>query len=135
MRTHVEFRSNKFPAYEGEEEQVNPNLWGKRLAEYLSQKLMDKGLKIEKIHPEDWGWVIKISYDKFPLWIGCGHYEEYPDGYLVFVEPSKPFIRKGLFKKIDISEDIDKIAQTINNILESDPDIHDIKWWSEGEGK
>jgi hypothetical protein len=34
IRTHVEFRSNKFPPYEGEEEQINPGLWGKRLAEY-----------------------------------------------------------------------------------------------------
>ena len=33
MKTQVEFRSDKFPPYEGEEEQINPGLWGKRLAE------------------------------------------------------------------------------------------------------
>jgi hypothetical protein len=33
MKTQVEFRSSKFPPYEGEEEQINPGLWGKRLAE------------------------------------------------------------------------------------------------------
>lgn len=26
MQTHVEFRAKKFPAYEGEEEQINPGL-------------------------------------------------------------------------------------------------------------
>ena len=42
MKTQVEFRSNKFPSYEGEEEQINPGLWGKRLAEYLVQKLSER---------------------------------------------------------------------------------------------
>lgn len=39
MRTQVTFRSHKFPPYAGEEEQINPGLWGKRLAEYVSYNL------------------------------------------------------------------------------------------------
>lgn len=42
MKTQVEFRSFKFPPYEGEEYQINPGLWGKRLAEYLVQRLAEK---------------------------------------------------------------------------------------------
>ena len=42
--TPVEFRSSKFPPYEGEEELINPGHWGKRLAEYLVQKLSEKGI-------------------------------------------------------------------------------------------
>jgi len=38
-----EFGSSKFPPYDGEEEQINPGLWGKRLAEYLVQKLAERG--------------------------------------------------------------------------------------------
>ena len=48
MKMQVEFRSSKFPPYEGEEEQINPGLWGKRLAEYLVQKLSEKGIKTEE---------------------------------------------------------------------------------------
>jgi hypothetical protein len=55
MRTHVEFRSAKFPAYPREEEQVNPGLWGKRLAEYLHRKLKEEGIEAEEIYSEDWG--------------------------------------------------------------------------------
>ena len=33
MKTQVEFRSAKFPPYEGEEEEINPGLWGRRLTE------------------------------------------------------------------------------------------------------
>src|SRR4051812_42263708 len=43
MNTRVDFRSSKFPAYEGEEDQINPGLWGKRSAEYLVHKLAERG--------------------------------------------------------------------------------------------
>ncbi len=61
MKTQVEFRSRKFPPYEGEEEQINPGLWGKRLAEYLVQKLSERGIKTEKIVAEDWGYYIPVQ--------------------------------------------------------------------------
>jgi hypothetical protein len=53
MKTQVEFRSSKFPPYEGEQEQINPGLWGKRFPEYLVQKLSEKGIETEEIIAED----------------------------------------------------------------------------------
>ncbi len=132
MRTHVEFRSAKFPPYEGEEKQVNPGLWGKRLAEYLSQRLRAAGVPTGEIYAEDWGWAIPLQNDAFPMWIGCGHYQEYPDGYLVFIEPSKPVIRK-LLKKIDTTADVARVADAIDKILASDPEIQGLRWWNDDE--
>jgi hypothetical protein len=59
------------------------------LAEYLSRRLQEIGIRTGKIFAEDWGWRIRLLHDAFPMWIGCGHYQEHPDGYLVFIEPSK----------------------------------------------
>src|SRR5947209_2807589 len=132
MRTHVEFRSGKFPPYEGEQEQVNPDLWGKRLAEYLSERLRAAGIQTGEIYAEDWGWGIPLPHDAFLMWIGCGHYQEYPDGYLVFVEPSKPVIRKFL-KKIDTTADVGRVADALDKILTSDADIQALRWWSDDE--
>jgi hypothetical protein len=73
MKTQVEFRSNKFPPYEGEDEQINPGLWGKRLAQYLVSKLGEKGIKTGEICAEDWGWHIQVDNEHFKLAIGCGH--------------------------------------------------------------
>ena len=132
MKTHVEFRSNKFPPYEGEEEQINPDLWGQRLGEYLKEKLHCTGIETEELIPEDWGWCLPVRNDEFPMWIGCGHYQEYPNGYLCFIEPSKPYIRK-LFKKIDTTRQIDRVAEALDNILRLDPEITHIRWWDENE--
>jgi hypothetical protein len=132
MRTHVEFRSAKFPAYEGEEEQVNPGLWGKRLAEYVSQRLRAAGFQTGAIYTEDWGWGIPLSNDAFPMWIGCGRNAECADGYLIFVEPSKPLIRRFL-RKIDTTSDVGRVADALDEILTSDSEIHGVRWWGEDE--
>lgn len=133
MRTHVEFRSTKFPSYPGEESEVNPDLWGKRLAEYLHRNLRERGIEAGEIYSEDWGWVVPLRHEPFPMWIGCGHYQEYDDGFLVFIEPSKPTVRKGWFKKIDTTKDVARVAETIDAILTSNPDIRDVRWWTENE--
>jgi hypothetical protein len=48
MKTQVEFRSGKFPPCEREQEQINPGLWGKRLAEYFVPTLSEEGIKTEE---------------------------------------------------------------------------------------
>ena len=131
MRTHVEFRSRKFPPCEGEEAEVNPGLWGKRLAEYLHAQLAEKGVSVGESYVEDWGWVVPVQHDAFPMSIGCGHYQEYPDRYLVFIEPSTPTIRKGLFRKIDTTAEVERIASVLHGILAADPEIRDLRWWED----
>ena len=130
MKIQVEFRSDKFPPYDGEEEQINPGLWGKRLAEYLQKNLPHHGVKVTGIGAEDWGWMVELENDEFPLWIGCGHQNGDNDEFVCFIEPSKPFIRKW-FKKIDTKESVNRVVIALANVLESDSDIRDIKWSSD----
>ncbi len=61
MKTFVEFRSEKFPPYDGEEDQINPGLWGKRLAWYMVRALAERGIEVEKIIGEDWGYYLSIQ--------------------------------------------------------------------------
>jgi len=100
VRTHVEFRSDAFPAMPGETEHVNDGRWGRRLADHLAAQLALRGFGSSHVSAEDWGWMVGLENDKFPLWVGCGNCEEHPDGFLVFIEPSKPFVRRRL-RKID----------------------------------
>ena len=73
MRTHIEFRTAKFPPHDDEGAKVNPGRYGKRLAEYLKTHLTEQGVECADIYPEDWGWAIPIKNDAFPLWVGCGN--------------------------------------------------------------
>ena len=81
MRTHVEFTSTEFPAYPGEDKDINPGIFGKRLAEFLAEGLRKKGNKVLGIGAEDWGWMVEIENQEFPLWVGCANYEESENGF------------------------------------------------------
>ena len=130
MQTHVEFKSDKFPAYEGEEEEINPGVWGKRLAEYLQHRLPGHGVGVGELIPEDWGWIVELDHEPFRLWIGCACYGD--DGYLCFIEPSKPFIWRW-FKKVETGPGVEPVARALDAILRSDADIHSVRWWTAEE--
>ena len=127
MKTQVEFRSKKFPPYEGEEEQINPGLWGKRLAEYLVQKLSECGIKTHEPIAEDWGWYVPVENEGFRLAVCCGHQDGDDDEFLCFTDPANPVIKK-LSRKIDATAQLTRLTEALQQILSSDPDIRGIVW-------
>lgn len=132
MRTHIEFVSDDFPPYPGEAKEINPGRYGKRLAEFLAQELPPHGFLVDGIDLEDWGVRIDIANPDFALWIGCGNYEEYENGFLCFIEPSQPFVRK-LFKRLSTTATVDRLASAIESILEESGKVSNLRWWSEDE--
>ena len=127
MLTYVEFKSPAFPPYDGESEEINPGRFGKRLAEYLSAELGRRGEQVGEHFTEDWGWVVPIENAGFALWIGVGNYDDYPDGFLCFIEPHTENVRR-LFKKIPTRERIEALQRNIHAALVAHPDIRDVKW-------
>ena len=127
MKTQVTFRSSKFPPYEGEEEQINPGLWGKRLAEYWVQKLAEKGFEPGEMIAEDWGWYVRVEVDGVKLAVCCGHQNGDADEFLCFTDPAIPILRK-LFKKVDVTAPLTKLTDAMQQILSSDPEIRSVTW-------
>ena len=132
MKTQVEFRSSKFPPYEGEEEDINPGLWGKRLAEYLVVKLAERGIETDPMIVEDWGWYVPIRNEGFRLALCCGHQSgDDGDEFLCFTDPSRPIVKK-LFRTIDATAQLTRLTQALEQILASDPDIREVVWTEPG---
>ncbi len=127
MKTFVEFRSSNFPPYEGEEEQINPGLWGKRLAEYLVQKLAERGIQTEEMIAEDWGWYVPVRNEGFRLALCCGHQNGDDDEFLCFTDPKTPVVKK-LFKKIDATPQLARLTEALQQIFASDPEIREVVW-------
>lgn len=127
MKTQVEFRSSKFPPYEGEEEQINPGLWGRRLTEYLAQQLPKRGIETDEMAIEDWGCYLPVRNEGFRLALCCGHQNGDDDQFLVFTEPGTPRVKK-LFRTIDATPQLTRVLDALRQILESDPDIREITW-------
>jgi hypothetical protein len=132
MDTFVRFRSAKFPPYEGEQEQINPGLWGRRLAEYFVEKLRCEGIEPGEIIAEDWGYFIPVSVDGLRLAVCCGHQYGDVDEFLCFTDPDRPIFRRWV-KKIDATEQLGRLVSVLNQILACDPEISDIQWSDEAQ--
>ncbi|MFT5122566.1 MAG: hypothetical protein ACI9QL_004094 [Candidatus Omnitrophota bacterium] len=73
--TQLTFTSSVFPAYEDESEQINPDRWGMRLAEYLDREIPAHGFTPEgEPFYEDWGVCLPIKHEDFPVMLGCGQF-------------------------------------------------------------
>lgn len=127
MKTQVEFRSSKFPPYEGEEARINPGLWGQRLAEYLVLKLGEHAIETGEMVAEDWGWYIPIREEDCRLALCCGHQCGDDDEFLCFTDPRIPVVRK-FFRKRDLTPQLTRLTEALRQILSDDPDIRDVIW-------
>lgn len=136
LKTHIEFRSESFPKNDIELSDNDGSIWGYTLAVFLSGELQKNGLQVFEFICEDWGYLIPLaSEDLEGIWIGCTHYEEFENGFLVFIEPSNPIVKKGFFRKIDISEKIIKVSNVLDKILTNNPNIYAQRWWGESDMK
>lgn len=135
MLSHVEFRSDAFPPYDDEQDRINPGRYGQRLGEFLDRELRATGVSSAGLIEEDWGWRIPIEHNEFDAFIGLGNYDEYPNGFLVFIEPSKPRIRRfpKIWRSIDTTSFVAGIQGTLDRILRSSEEVYDLKWWTEYE--
>lgn len=130
MKTHLEFQSAAFPACPGEDEEINPGIYGKRLAQFLASELPRRGFATSGIFAEDWGWSIGLENEDFPLWIGCANYGE--DGFLCFIEPSKDHVTRW-FRRISTSETVARLAAALEQIIRASGKAHDLRWWDDAE--
>jgi len=132
MRTHLEFVSTAFPPEPGEDEQVNPGLYGKRLAEFLSEELPRHGFAVSGMYPEDWGWRIDLEH---AISIGCGHYQEYENGFLCFIDPSRSLARIWYKRRSPTMQTVERLADALQTILERSGKAQRMRWWSEDEAR
>ena len=127
MKAIVEFRSSAFPAYEEEEEEINPGRWGKRLAEFLKTKFQERGIQTGEIYFEDWGVGLPVLGQEFSTLVGCGNSEEQEEGYLCVVKLS-PSLFQRLFGKGNVGNSLVEIKTELDQILRESPEISGIRW-------
>ncbi len=113
---------------------VNPGCYGKRLAEFLSEKLNARGIVTSwPDKPEDWGWEIAAQMNAYKFRLGCGHSADGPDTFLCFFESTGGWLKR-LFEKHDKRQmEIHSLQESLDAILSSCSGVHDIRWYTQAE--
>lgn len=129
------FKSTLFKVEPGEDEETNPCIYGKQFSEWLTTKLNENGYKGAVNDAEDWGWAVSCQSKPFYLFVACASFVDYdkepnpeyvpaPDEVIwqCFVSADKPLFRNP-FKKLDVQPDIEKLQNTVFNILDATEEI------------
>lgn len=127
------FKSSKFEIEPGEDEEINPEIYGRQLARWLKERLEQKGYKVEDIIEEDWGRCLMCSREPFMLWVGCGSvtdHEPRGDG-----PPAKEdvtwhcfataevYFWKRLFRKVETEPALSRLNADLRDILRAEPEL------------
>lgn len=129
------FTSSKFDIEPGEDEEINPRIYGRQLAVWLKARLEQSGYTVEDVITEDWGRCLMCSREPFRLWVGCGNLRDYDtaqpgDGppakedvtWHCFATGEVPFWKR-LFQNVDTGQAVSKLHTDLGNILRSDSEI------------
>ncbi len=84
-------------------------------------------LNIE-LNPERWGWEIEVPLPEITMYIGISVYEEYSNGFAIFISPNTPILKRFLLENW-IYYHIMLLQNYINVILKSHGGIYDVQWW------
>jgi hypothetical protein len=124
------FTSHLFAVEPGEDDEVNPGIYGKQLATCLKGQLESRGYVVEPIIAEDWGRCLMLSRDPFLLWVGCGNVQRHAaEGvasseliWHCFPAVDVPFFKR-LFGKSDTSAALARLDEALRSILGQHPAI------------
>jgi hypothetical protein len=126
------FRSNRFEIEPGEDDEINPGIYGKQLAEWLKSRLEERGYKVEPIINEDWGRCLMCLRNPFMLWVGCANMlDSEPDDPVPAKEKivwhcfatAEVLFWKRLFRKIDTESAVAKLHADLGAILATEPSV------------
>jgi hypothetical protein len=128
------FKSSLFEIEPGEDEEINPGIYGRQLAHWMRQKLEAGGYTVESIINEDWGRCVMCQRSPFGMWVGVGSVEdeERVDGTIPTKEAvvwhcfavTEGGLRMRMFgKKNEIESSRVKLDATLQSILRAEPGI------------
>ncbi len=126
-RLQLRFQTDFFQPERGEEEETNPGRYGKALAQWLTEKLKERGVAVEGIVPEDFGWVVMVSRKPFKLWLGCGNTDGSTNEWSVF-PVAEPSMIQRLFRRVNPAAEVEKLRAHLAELVPSIPGVSNVAW-------
>lgn len=127
MSSQVTFTTDFFKPIPGEDEQTNPARFGKALAEWLAERLKERGMPVEGVIPEDFGWVVMVARKPFMLWLGCGNTDGSTTEWSVFPVAESSLIQR-LFRRIDPNSEVERLRAHLAELVPLIPGVSNVVW-------
>ncbi|MCX7072370.1 MAG: hypothetical protein NTW01_15435 [Gammaproteobacteria bacterium] len=127
MKAQVTFETDFFMPVAGEEEKTSQGRFGQALAEWLQVQLTGRGVEVEGVIPEDFGWVVMVSRKPFMLWLGCGNTDGSITEWSIF-PVAEPSLLQRIFKRQVTGPAVEVLWSHVKAIVPGIPSVKGIVW-------
>ena len=122
----LEFESSAFAVTPGEDEETNPGIYGRALAQWLSEQLRAAGFGAGNVISEDFGWCVPVASTPHSLYMVCASTGEAPNRWRVFAFAEGGVVARLLGKDRRV-ESVAALFAAVRSCLESTPTISNLR--------
>ena len=122
----LEFESPAFAVVPGEDEETNPGIFGKALAQWMAEQLAILGFSVGEVIAEDFGWCVPVAAKSARLYVVCANAEERVNHWRVFVFAESGVLTR-LFGKDTSADALASLFAAVKQTLQSAPIIQDLR--------
>jgi hypothetical protein len=126
MKARISFTSSHFPVEPGEDEDINPGIYGKALAQYLASKLKERGVEVEGIVEEDFARLVMLHRRPFRLWVACANDEGSTTNWQLFLSAEIGLV--GWLRRQSVEPAFSALREHVRAIVEAVPAVSQIQW-------
>jgi hypothetical protein len=119
------FRSSAFEAIPGEDEETNPGIFGKALAQWLAGQLGARGFTTGQVFAEDFGWCVPIESLAQPVYVACSSGES-SDAWQVFTF-AEPGLLTRLLGRDESQRSLTGVFDALKDCLTATVDVRELR--------
>ena len=126
MKARVSFTSDHFAIEAGEDEDINPGIYGKALAQYLATHFRSRGIEVEGIVDEDFARLVMVQRKPFMLWVGCANEEGSTRSWQLFLAAELGLLSR--LRRINPEPAFSELRENVRSIVEAIPGVSQVQW-------
>ena len=115
-------RTTEFSIQPGEDSETNPGVFGRALADYLAAQIRSRGVGVEEVIPEDFGYCIMLKRKPLRLWIACGNRAGRTDEWIAFAVAEGGLLGR-FVGNIHPAVEIDRVSEMLGEIMKAAPGL------------
>ena len=97
-----------------------PGVYGRGLSDYLVTQIQGRGVDVERVIPEDFGYCIMVRRKPLRLWIACGNRAGCTDEWIAFAVAEGGLLGR-VIGNIHPAQEIDRISEMLGEIMKAAP--------------